>query len=327
MLAIGNVPLANQVIMAPLAGITDQAFRVIAKSFGCSLVTTEMISDMGLIYGQSRTYRIASTSGEERPVAVQIFGSEPDTMGKAARIVQDLGADIIDINMGCPTPKIVKNGEGAALMLDIPRCREIIRAVVAEARVPVTVKMRSGWDQEHLTYLELGRVAEAEGAAALTLHPRTRMQFFAGKADWGQIRQLKQEVGIPVVGNGDIRTPQDAKRMLDETGCDAIMVGRAALGNPFLLRAIAAYLETGMIPDPPDRKERTQVAMRHLQLAIEFKGEWVAVREMRKQLAWYVKGHPGAAHIRAELNAATSREEITSIFAAWAAQEDFNPRQ
>jgi len=324
MLAIGNVPLANQVIMAPLAGITDKAFRVIAKSFGCSLVTTEMISDMGLVYGQSRTFRIASTSGEERPVAVQIFGSDPNTMGQAARIVQDLGADIIDINMGCPTPKIVKNGEGAALMLDIPRCRQIIRAVVAEARVPVTVKMRSGWDQDHLTYLELGQVAEAEGVAALTLHPRTRMQFFAGIADWGQIRQLKQEVRIPVIGNGDIYTPQDAKRMLDETGCDAIMVGRSALGNPFLLGAIVAYLENGIIPDRPGRKERAEVAMRHLHLAIEFKGEWVAVREMRKQLAWYVKGHPGAAHIRAELNAATSREEITSIFTAWARQEDRN---
>ncbi|MCX5780259.1 MAG: tRNA dihydrouridine synthase DusB [Firmicutes bacterium] len=313
MFKIGAVEIANQVILAPMAGVTDRAFRSIAKSFGCGLVVTEMISDMGLIYGQSRTQRIADTSGETRPVAVQIFGSDPDSMGRAARIVQELGADIIDINMGCPTPKIVRNGEGAALMQDIPRCREIIRAVVGAVRVPVTVKMRSGWDHEHITCVELASVAQEEGAAALILHPRTRMQFFAGVSDWTLIKKVKAQVQIPVIGNGDIHSPQDAGRMLAETGCDAVMIGRAALGNPFIISATLEYLRSGQLQDPPSREERIETARRHLQLAIACKGEWVAVREMRKQLAWYIKGRPGAAHIRTQLNTATSLDQILTI--------------
>jgi len=316
MVYIGKVPLANQVVLAPMAGVTDRAFRIIAKSFGCGLVVTEMISDMGLVYGQSRTQRIADTTGEVRPVAVQIFGSDPGSMGRAARIVQELGADIIDINMGCPTPKIVKNGEGAALMLDIPRCRQIIRAVVAAVQVPVTVKMRSGWDQAHITCLELARAAQEEGAAAITLHPRTRMQFFSGSADWTLIKLVKDQVQIPVIGNGDIHTAPDAGRMLTETGCDAVMIGRAALGNPFLIRETLEFLRSGQIMAPPSREERIETALRHLHLAIEFKGEWVAVREMRKQLAWYIKGRPGAAHLRTQLNSATSLDQILAILQA-----------
>lgn len=296
-----------------MAGITDRACRVMAKSFGCGLVYTEMISDMGLVYGQSRTHRIADTSGEARPVVVQIFGSDPGVMGQAARIVEDQGADIIDINMGCPTPKIVRNGEGAALMLDIPLCRKIINSVVKSVRVPVTVKMRSGWDQERITCIDLARVAEDEGVAAICLHPRTRMQFFSGAADWNLIKRVKEEVKIPVIGNGDIHTPQDARCMLEQTGCDAVMIGRAALGNPFLLRDTVSFLERGVLMPPPSREEMVAAALRHLQLAIEFKGEWVAVREMRKQLAWYIKGRPGASHIRAQLNSATSLEEIMAI--------------
>ena len=313
MFVIGNVEIANQVIMAPMAGVTDRAFRIIAKSFGCGLVCTEMISDMGLIYGQSRTRRIADTTEEKRPVSVQIFGSDPETMARAALIVQDLGADIIDINMGCPTPKIVKNGEGAALMLDIPRCRQIIRAVVQAVRVPVTVKMRKGWDDSHPTCMELARAAEQEGVAALTLHPRTRMQFFSGQADWAMIERVKNLVSIPVIGNGDIRTAADARRMLEETGCDAVMIGRAAMGNPFLIRETVELLTTGQTIPPPTQAERIEVALHHLELAIKFKGEWVAVREMRKQLAWYIKGRPGAAQIRTQLNQAATKQEILQI--------------
>lgn len=313
MFSIGKIQIANQVITAPMAGVTDRAFRIIAKSFGCGLVFTEMISDMGLVYGQSRTHRIADTTGEKRPVAVQIFGSDPTTMSKAALIVQDLGADIIDINMGCPTPKIVRNGEGAALMLDIPKCRQIIRGVVQAVQVPVTVKMRLGWDQSNISCLELARTAEEEGASAITLHPRTRMQFFSGRADWDMIKAVKEIVHIPVIGSGDIQSAQDAQRMLNDTGCDAIMIGRAAMGNPFIIRETVELLTTGRILPPPAIEERVEVALRHLELAIEFKGEWVAVREMRKQLAWYIKGRPGAAQIRTMINQATTKEEILAI--------------
>lgn len=313
MFLIGNVEIANQVIMAPMAGVTDRAFRIIAKSFGCGLVCTEMISDMGLVYGQSRTRSIADTTEETRPVSVQIFGSDPDSMARAALIVQDLGADIIDINMGCPTPKIVKNGEGAALMLDIPRCRQIIRAVVQAVQVPVTVKMRKGWDDSNPACLELAQAAEQEGVAALTLHPRTRMQFFSGQADWAMIAAVKNLVSIPVIGNGDIRTAADARRMLEETGCDAVMIGRAAMGNPFLIRETVELLTTGQTIPPPTQAERIEVALHHLELAIKFKGEWVAIREMRKQLAWYIKGRPGAAQIRTQLNQAATKQEILQI--------------
>lgn len=313
MLTIGNVNIANQVIMAPMAGVTDKAFRIIAKSFGCGLVCTEMISDMGLIYGLDRTRRIADSSGETRPVSLQIFGSNPVTMGQAAHIAQNLGADIIDINMGCPTPKIVRNGEGAALMQDIPLSREIIRSVVNMAQVPVTVKMRTGWDDNHINCLELARIAEEEGAAAITLHARTRMQFYAGQADWDMIKKIKSQIAIPVIGNGDIRKAADARRMLDETGCDAVMIGRAAMGNPFLLRETVELLTNGRTIPASTPAEKVDVACRHLELAIEFKGEWVAVREMRKQLAWYIKGFPGAAQIRTHLNQATSKSELLAI--------------
>jgi putative TIM-barrel protein, nifR3 family len=296
-----------------MAGITDHACRIIAKSFGCGLVFTEMISDMGLIYKQTRTQRIADTSEEQRPVAVQIFGSNPGNMAEAARIVQDMGADIIDINMGCPTPKIVKNGEGAALMLNIPLAREIIRSVVDVARVPVTVKTRKGWDEGDETCLELACVAEQEGAAALTVHPRSRMQFFSGHSDWAMIKAVKDLVRIPVIGNGDIHNGDDARRMLEETGCEAVMIGRAALGNPFVLKEIAEFLQTGLRLQPPTREERVEAAEKHLELAIKHKGEWVGVREMRKQLAWYFKGQSGAAQIRTQINQATSKEEILQI--------------
>ncbi len=316
MFYIGNVQIANRVILAPMAGVTDRAFRIIAKSFGCGLVCTEMISDMGLVYGQSRTQRIADTAEEIQPVSVQIFGSNPESLTRAALIVQGLGAEIIDINMGCPTPKIVKNGEGAALMLDIPRSRQIIRQVVQAVRVPITVKMRKGWDDSHVNCLELARVAQEEGASAITLHPRSRMQFFSGKADWDMIKAVKKSVQIPVIGNGDIHCANDAQRMLQDTGCDAVMIGRATMGNPFIIKETVELLTTGNILPPPTLEERIEVALEHLKLAIKYKGEWVAVREMRKQLAWYIKGRPGAAQIRTMINQATTKEEILEIMRA-----------
>jgi len=286
---------------------------MIARSFGCGLVFTEMISDMGLVYGQTRTKNIADTSGEIRPIAVQIFGSDPLSMARAALVVEDMGADIIDINMGCPTPKIVKNGEGAALMLDIPRGRQIIHHVVQAVQVPVTVKMRKGWDETRISCMELAQAAQEEGAGAIILHPRSRMQFFSGSADWDMIKAVKDLVQIPVIGSGDIGSAEDARRMMQQTGCDAVMIGRASLGNPFIFRETVELLDSGNVPAPPSREERMAVALQHLDLIMQFKGEQVAVREMRKHLAWYVKGMPGAAQIRVLINQANTRDEMLAI--------------
>ncbi|MDD4801766.1 MAG: tRNA dihydrouridine synthase DusB [Syntrophomonas sp.] len=313
MFLIGDVEITNQVIAAPMAGVSDRAFRMIAKSFGCGLVFTEMISDMGLVFGQARTLHIADTTAEKRPIAFQIFGSKPESMAQAAVCLEKMGADIIDINMGCPTPKIIKNGEGAALMLDIPRCRQIIRRVAEAVRIPVTVKMRTGWDDGHTACLELALVAQEEGAQAITLHPRSRMQFFSGHSDWDMIREVKKILKIPLIGNGDINSGADALRMIRETSCDAVMIGRGALGNPFLFREAAEILATGTVLPPPTFAERIETAREHLELAIKFKGEGVAVREMRKHISWYLKGIPGAAKIRVQINQASTRAEMLAI--------------
>lgn len=309
MLKIGNIDISNRVLAAPLAGVSDKAFRIIARSFGCGLCFTEMISDMGLVHGQERTRRIADCSGEDIP-AVQIFGSQVEPMVEAARIVEKMGAALIDINMGCPTPKIVKNGEGAALMRDIPKSRSIIREVVQAVKVPVTVKMRRGWDENSESFMELGMAAQEEGAAAVTLHPRYRSQFFSGQADWDSIKKLKQQLDIPVIGNGDIWKAEDALRMLEHTGCDAVMIGRASMGNPFIFRETAELLENGRRIPAPTLEERLETARRHLELACRFKTEAVAAREMRKHLAWYIKGTPGAARLREEINQASTLEEL-----------------
>lgn len=312
MLTIGSVNLTNRIISAPMAGVTDRAFRDLAREFGCGLTFSEMISDMGLCYRQSRTLRLADVSSEEGPVAAQIFGSDPEAMGRGAAILEELGAAIIDINMGCPTPKIVKNGEGAALMTDLGLARSIIREVVKAVKLPVTVKMRKGWSDEDTSYIELGGIAEEEGAAAVTLHPRSRNQFFSGQADWPAIGILKKQLGIPVIGNGDINRAGDAIRMLDETGCDAIMIGRSAMGNPFIFRETAALVEHGLIIEPPGIGERIQTAIKHLDLVCSYKGEAVGVREMRKHFSWYTRGMRGAARIRGDINRAASREELVN---------------
>jgi len=313
MFKIGDVNIPNRVFAAPMAGVADKAFRILAKECGCGLVYTEMINDMGLIYKQARTEKLADIKGEMPPVAIQLFGSDPERMGEAAQIAETMGADLIDLNMGCPTPKIVRNGAGAALLNDISRCRQIIRAVNRAVKVPVTVKMRSGWDQEHLNYMELGGVAEQEGAKAVTLHARDRMQFYSGHADWSQIARLKKNLSIPVIGNGDITCPGDAVKMINETGCDAVMIGRASLGNPFIFGQTVELLETGTVIDAPTVSERMDMAKRQLTLSISFKGEYTAVREMRKHLGWYVKGMPGAAHIRLEINQASDSKTMLGL--------------
>lgn len=313
MLYIGNAIIPNRVFSAPMAGVTDKAFRQIIRSCGAGLVYTEMISDMGLVYGQERTHQMLDLQGEEHPLAVQIFGSEAEPMARGACLAEAQGADIIDINMGCPTPKIVKNGEGSALMRNIPRARQIIRAVVDAVRVPVTVKMRLGWDHDNLNYLELAEAAQQEGASAVALHARTREQFYSGQADWSYIRNLKKSLTIPVIGNGDIWSAADALRMAEETGCDAVMIGRGMMGNPYLISEAAALLEEGRQLPPETIAERLQIAARHLDLVCQYKGEAVAVREMRKHFSWYLKGMRGAARLREQINQATTRTQLLNI--------------
>ncbi len=312
MFKIGHVEIPNRIVAAPMAGVTDRAYRHMAQLFGCGLIFSEMISDMGLIYGQTKTRQLAERCGD-RPLALQIFGSQLESMVKGAQILEELGADLIDINMGCPTPKIVKNGEGAALMLNLPQARNIIREIVRAVQVPVTVKMRKGWNDEDKTCIELAGIAEAEGASAVTLHPRSRVQFFSGHSDWEMIKIVKNNLSIPVIGNGDIWSADDALKMIDETACDAVMIGRAAMGNPFIFRETVELVEYGHHISPPTIKERIVAAYQHMELACSFKGETVAIREMRKHLAWYIRGMRGATRLREAINQATTRQQIDSI--------------
>lgn len=311
--SIGSVRLANRVVLAPMAGITDKAFRLIVSEFGCGLIYTEMISATALSYNSNRTKVMLDLDGEPGPINVQIFGSDPAAMGDAARLAIAEGAALIDINMGCPAPKVVKNHEGCALMRNLPLAGEIIRAVAAASSVPVTVKMRKGWDEDSVSAQELAKLAEENGAAAVTVHGRTRGQYYSGRADWDIIRQIKAAVRIPVIGNGDIRCPQDARNMLLETGCDAVMIGRGALGNPWLFRRAVHYLKTGELLAEPTAAMKTEMAVRHLRMVAGFKGEYRAVREMRKHVAWYIKGLRDAARIREKINTADSIEGIEHI--------------
>lgn len=310
---IGSVTLPNPVISAPMAGVTDKPFRILAKEAGCGLVCTEMISDMALVHNNQRTKEMLDLNGEITPISVQIFGSRPEVMADAASLVETAGADIIDINMGCPAPKICKNNEGCALMRNLPLAGEIIEAVVRRVKVPVTVKMRKGWDEDNIKAVELAQLAEEKGAAAVTVHGRTRGQFYSGQADWNIIRQVKETVKIPVIGNGDIWTASAAKRMREQTGCDGVMIGRASMGNPWIFREVVHFLATGEQLPPPGPKEKILTAIRHLNMLAEEKGDWVAVREMRKHASWYIKGLREAARVRDKLIHALTVREMRSV--------------
>ncbi len=315
-LQIGGVRLKNCVLAAPMAGVTDKAFRILAKEAGCGLVYTEMISDKALVFGNRHTIGMLNLEGEEKPLAVQIFGSEPAVMAQAARIVAEEGADIIDINMGCPTPKIIKNGEGSALMRCPEQATEIAASVVAAVKVPVTVKMRRGWDDAHQNALELALLLEKTGVAAVTIHGRTRDQFYSGKADRQVITDLRRMLKIPIIGNGDIWEPEDAQRMLQETGCAGVMIGRGSMGNPWLFSRTVALLE-GRCLTMPTPVERITMAIRHFHLLIEFKGADKAVREMRKHAAWYLKGLRDAARLREKVNQINTVGEFGQVLETW----------
>ncbi|GAF25918.1 tRNA-dihydrouridine synthase [Moorella thermoacetica Y72] len=317
-LKIGPVTLAAPLIMAPMAGYTDRVFRLLAREAGAALTYTEMISAQGLIYNNKNTHALLDLKGEPGPVAVQLFGREPEIMAAATRIAVAAGAAIIDLNMGCPTPKIVKNGEGSALMRDLPRAAAIVAAMVrAAGPVPVTVKMRLGWDEDSINVVEAARAVVYAGAAAVAIHGRTRSQFYSGRADWSYFRRVKEAVDVPVIGNGDVRTARDAVTMLEETGCDGVMVGRGAVGNPWLLTAIRAVLEGRPEPPPVDVRTRMTMACRHLKLLVELKGETTAVKEMRKHLACYFRGLPGAARLRQQINTLTTAAEVIAAIKAY----------
>lgn len=307
---IGPVQLENPVIAAPMAGVTDKAYRILAREAGCGLVCTEMVSDQALLYGNPKTCGLLDISGETGPVSVQIFGSNADYMARAAEIAESRGADLIDINMGCPTPKIVKNNEGSALMRDPLKAAGLVAAVVSRVKVPITVKMRKGWSEDNVNAVELARLVTAAGAAAVTVHGRTRGQFYSGRADWEIIAAVKEAVSVPVIGNGDIWEPPDALAMLRQTGCDAVMIGRAALGNPWIFTRTLYYLKTGELLPGPANAERIAAALRHFDLLVRFKGEKVAVWEMRKHAAWYTRGLRNSARLRESINRCQSKEEI-----------------
>jgi len=317
MLKIGDIELKNQVVLAPMAGVCNSAFRLTVKEFGAGLVCAEMVSDKGIILKNEKTMNMLYIDEREKPLSLQIFGGEKDTLVQAAKFVDDnTNADIIDINMGCPVPKITKCDAGAKWLLDPNKIYEMVSAVTDVVKKPVTVKMRMGWDEDHIYAVKNAQAVERAGGKAVSLHGRTRVQMYEGKANWDIIREVKQSIGIPLIGNGDVQTPQDAKRMLDETGCDGVMIGRAALGNPWMIYRTVKYLETGELMGEPTVREKIDVCILHLDRLIALKGEFVAVREMRKHAAWYLKGIRGNATVRNRINESNTRADLVTILTA-----------
>lgn len=312
---IGDIEIPNQVVVAPMAGVTNAAFRVTAKEFGAGLVVCEMISDRGIMYNNKKTLGMMFVDPREHPISIQIFGGTKETLVNAAKFVdQNTAADIIDINMGCPVPKVTKTDSGAHWLLDPDKVYEMVNAVAHAVKKPLTVKMRTGWDEDHIYAVENAKAAQAGGAQALAMHGRTRKQLYSGHADWNILAKVKENLDIPFIGNGDVRSPQDAKRMLDQTGADAVMIGRAALGNLWILKQVAQYLDNGeLIPEPTPR-EKVATAKLQLQRLVNLKGEDLAVREFRSQAAYYLKGIPRSAKTRAAVNSVNTQAEVDQIF-------------
>ena len=310
---IGNVQLDNEVFLSPMAGVTDLPFRTICKEKGCGMLYTEMINAKALCYDDENTKKMLRMDKDEHPVAVQIFGSDPEFMGKAAIIMNQYPNEILDINMGCPAPKIVKNGDGSALMRNPKLAAEVLTAVVKNSEKPVTLKIRKGWDDDSVNAVEIAKIAEECGISALAIHGRTREQFYSGKADWDIIAEIKQAINIPVIGNGDVFEVEDAVNMLEKTKCDAIMIGRGAQGNPWIFNRINHYMKTGEILPEPTLEEKITTAIRHMNLAVAEHGDYVAVREMRKHIGWYLKGLKNSAKYRDQINKITDYKEVIAM--------------
>ncbi|MFP7300237.1 tRNA dihydrouridine synthase DusB [Neobacillus niacini] len=320
MFKIGNIELKNQVVLAPMAGVCNSAFRLTVKEFGAGLVCAEMVSDKGIVLKNAKTMNMLYIDEREKPLSLQIFGGEKKTLVEAAQFVdKNTNADIIDINMGCPVPKITKCDAGAKWLLDPDKIYEMVTAVVEAVEKPVTVKMRMGWDEDHIYAVKNAQAVERAGGQAIALHGRTRVQMYEGTANWDIIKEVKQAINIPLIGNGDVQTPQDAKRMLEETGCDGVMIGRAALGNPWMIYRTVQFLETGKLMDEPSVREKMDVCILHLDRLIALKNENVAVREMRKHAAWYLKGVKGNAIVRNAVNECNTRDELVNLLNGLAA--------
>ncbi len=310
---IGDLKLENPVFLAPMAGITDLPFRRIVKNMGCGMVYSEMISAKGLVYDNKKSEKLLAISEGEKPIAMQVFGREEDILSQAVKIIAEKGPDVIDFNLGCPAPKVVKSGYGSALMKEPKQVNKVVRAMTETVDIPITVKIRTGWDRDNINAVEVAKAAEFAGAKAVAVHGRSREEFYSGQADWSIIQDVVNAVSIPVIGNGDIFTPDDAERILAETDCDGIMIGRAARGNPWIFKRVAHYLKTNELLPPPKPSEKIDMALIHLENLVDFKGEYIGIREMRKHAAWYIKGLRNCSHIKDELNTSESMAEMKKI--------------
>ncbi len=310
-LRIGDLELENNVKLAPMEGVTDLPFRLLCRKMGAGLVCMEMVSAKAIFYNNKNTEGLLEIHPEEMPASLQLFGSDPEILAQMAARIQERPFSVLDFNMGCPVPKVVNNGEGSALMKQPGLAEKILTGLVRAVKKPVTVKLRKGFDDSCCNAAELARIAEACGVAAVAVHGRTREQYYSGRADWDIIRQVKEAVKIPVIGNGDVNSPEAAKAMLEQTGCDGVMIGRAAQGNPWIFRDTVRFLETGSLPPPPSVEEKKRMVLEHAALQLQYKGEYTAVREMRKHLAWYTAGMPHSARFRQLINSMETMEALT----------------